>query len=277
MRVLVVGSLPPPDGERAKALRSEVVRLLAEGHSVEVVAPNPAAAAHRYLVPAGLAGCLRLATMVGRYDAVVVQVEPGLPARPQAGRLEQAASLAAFSLALRRGRDVVLRLERVLDLPGGPGGRAALRVWQSAWRIEVGSEDERAALVLAAGEIADRVVVSPAAAGDPGLDDGGWGEGADASAENVLELVRRRAARERRAVAGPAPGRILGWDRLPAPGMAMAELDASLPQPAPARGLGGLARSALALADRTPLRPVAMAARTARRQAYAVLRPDRSD
>ena len=131
--------------------------------------------------------------------------------------------------------------------------------------------------MLAAGEIADRVVVSPAAAGDPGLDDGGWGEGADASAENVLELVRRRAARERRAVAGPAPARILGWDRLPAPGIAMAELDASLPQPAPARGLGGLARSALAVADRTPLRPVAMAARTARRQAYAVLRPDRSD
>ena len=130
MRVLVVGSLPPPEGERAKALRSEVVRLLAEGHSVEVVAPNPAAAAHRYLLPVGLAGCLRLATMVGRYDAVVVQVEPGLPARPQAGRLEQAASLAAFSLALRHGRDVVLRLERVLDLPGGPGGRAALRVWR---------------------------------------------------------------------------------------------------------------------------------------------------
>ncbi len=277
MRVLVVGSLPPPDGERAKALRSEVVRLLAEGHSVEVVAPNPVAAAHRYL-PAGLPGCLRLAKMLGRYDSGVVQVEPGLPVRTQAGPLEQAASLAAFSLALRRGREVVLRLERVLDLPGGPGGRAALRVWQSAWRIEVGSEDERAALVRAAGAIADRVVVSRAEAADPGLDDGGWGEGADASAENVLELVRRRAARERRAVANSASARILGWDRLPAPGIAMAEFDASLPEPAPPpRGLGGLARSALALADRTPLRPVATAARTARRQAYAVLRPDRSD
>ena len=277
MRVLVVGSLPPPEGDRSRALRTEVVRLLGEGHSVEVIAPNPVATAHRYLTPAGALGCLRLATMVGGYDTVVVQLEPGLPVRPRAGRLERALSLAAFSLALRRASDSVVRLQHVLDLPGGPGGRAARQVWQNAGRIEVAALDQRAAFILAAGAAGDRSVVSSASSRQVGSDDGGWGEGAEASAENVLELVRVRAARERRKLAGPESARVLGWDRLPAPGIAMAGLDSASRESVSPRGLGDLGRSALAIADRRPLlRPVVAMVRVARRHAYAVLRPDRS-
>jgi hypothetical protein len=279
MRVLVVGSLPPPDGDRPRALRTEVARLLGEGHTVEVVAPNPVATAHRYLIPAGMFGCVRLATMVGGYDAVVVQVEPGLPVRAKAGRLERALSLVAFSFALRRGHHVVVRLERVIDLPGGPGGRAALQVWRNAGRIVVGGEDQRAAFVAAVGSAGDRAVVSSARSRVVDADDGGWGEGAEASAENVLELVRSRAAGERRQLAGSESAGVIGWDRLAAPGIAMAGLDlAAKPAVKPALSLGHVARSALALADRRPvLRPVVKFARAARRGAYAMLRPARSD
>ena len=100
--------------------------------------------------------------MVGGYDAVVVQVEPGLPVRARAGRLERALSWLAFSFALRRAHDVVIRLEREADLPGGPGGRAALQAWRSADRIVVGGEDQRSGFLLAMGTAGDRsVVISP--------------------------------------------------------------------------------------------------------------------
>jgi len=58
--------------------------------------------------------------MVPGFDSVVVQLHPGLPVRERAGRLERELSLVALSLALRRARRVVLRLERLDDLPGGP-------------------------------------------------------------------------------------------------------------------------------------------------------------
>jgi hypothetical protein len=119
VRVLVVGSLPPPESARAQALLAEVVGLLAAGNTVEVAAPDPVATAHRYITVGGVPGCLRLWTMVAGFDSVVVQLQPGLPVRQRAGRLERELSLVALSLVLRRGRHVVLRLERLEDLPGG--------------------------------------------------------------------------------------------------------------------------------------------------------------
>jgi hypothetical protein len=260
-------------------LRSEVARLLAEGHQVEVVAADPVATAHRYLGGGGLAGCVRLAPMVPRFDSVVVQLEPGLPVRVGAGRAERELSLAALSLVLRRAREVVVRLERLDDLPGGPSGRGAMRLWRSADRIVVGSSDERVKILAALGNEAVHAVVSidgrPLRAGE----DDGWGEGAEASAENVLELVRARAARERAVFAAPDAAHVAGWDRLPTPGIAIAaaNLDLFGPPKRP-RGLGRLARAALAVADRRPLlRPAANAVRLARRGVYAVLRPDPTD
>jgi len=95
-----------------------------------------------------------------------------------------------------------------------------------------------------------------------GADDGGWGEGTDTSAENVLELVRTRAARERQELAGESP-HLPGWDRLPATGIASAEMDLVLPRaPQGPRAPGDLARSALAVADRKAwLRPAVRAVR----------------
>ncbi len=275
MRVLVVGSLPPPESARAGALRTEVVGLLAEGHTVEVVAPDPVATAHRYISASGIPACVRLWTMVSGFDSVVVQLQPGLPVRERAGRLERELSLVALSLVLRRGRHVVVRLESLDDLPGGPAGRGALLLWRSADRIVVGSDAERAALVAAVGAPLESAVTgsrpehgAPAARAD----DGGWGEGSDISAENVLELVRMRAARERQELAGES-AHLPGWERLPATGVASAELDlAQSRAPERPRTPGDIARSVLAVADRRPvLRPVVRAIRVAYRSARDLL------
>ena len=271
MRVLVVGSLPPPESARAGALRTEVVGLIAEGHTVEVVAPDPVATAHRYISASGIPACVRLWGMVSGFDSVVVQLQPGLPVRERAGRLERELSLVALAVVLRRGRHVVIHLESRDDLPGGAAGRGALLLWRSADRIVVGSEAERAALVAAVGVPLESAVTgsrpehgAPAATAD----DGGWGEGGDISAENVLELVRTRAARERQELAGES-AHLPGWERLPATGMAAAEFDL-----APARSSerprtpGDIARSVLAVADRRPVfRPVVRALRVGYRSA----------
>jgi hypothetical protein len=256
-------------------LRTEVVGLLAEGHTVEVVAPDPVATAHRYIPASGIPACVRLWTMVAGFDSVVVQLQPGLPVRQRAGRLERELSLLALSLVLRRGRHVVVRLESLDDLPGGPGGRGAVLLWRSADRIVVGSDAERAALVAAVGVPLDSAVTGPrvahGVAAAPG-DDGGWGEGSDLSAENVLDLVRMRAARERQEIAGES-AHLPGWERLPATGIASAELDLALSRsPERPRTPGDIARSALAVADRRPaLRPVVRALRVGYRSARDLL------
>lgn len=282
MRVLVVGSLPPPGGDRAEALREEVVRLLAEGHTVEVVALDPVATAHRYMATGGIPGCMQLATMIPGFDSVVVQLQPGLPVRERAGQLERGLSLVALSLALRRARHVVIRLECPDDLPGGPGGRAALRLWHSAERIVVAGDDQRAAFVAALGRSAESLAIDPAvehAADTVDADDGGWDEGADVAAENVLELVRKRAARERRELAASGSARFAGWDRLAVSGIALTELDSNGSEaPEAPRGLGDRARSVLAFADRQQLlRPGVRAVRVGYRIAKAALGPQRSD
>ena len=277
MKVLVLGSLPPPERARSHALRSEVAGLLKEGHTVEVIAPDPVATAHRYLAVGGLPGCAQLWPVLGRFDSVIVQLQPGLPVRTRAGRFERIVSLTSFSFVLGRGAQVVIRLESLDDLPGGPGGRAALRVWRRADRIVLGNEDQRAAFMTAVGRHGERLVVEASEAVKPDADDGGWATDAEVSIEQVLALIRKRAALERRGLASLDLPHVSGWDALPAPGMAMTEADvAALGPSAVSRNPTDLARKALAAADRRPsLWRLARAIRLARRGVYAVLRPGR--
>jgi len=215
--------------------------------------------------------------MLGRFDLVLVQLQPGLPVRARAGRFERIVSLIAFSFVLGRGAQVVIRLESLDDLPGGPGGSAALRVWRRADRIVLGSEEQRAAFLGAVGRHGERLAVTASEAIELDDDGGGWVEGADASIEQILALVRKRAARERRALASLDLPHVSGWDALPAPGMAMTEADvAALGPPAMPHNPTDLARKALAAADRRPsLWRLARAVRLARRGVYGVLRPAR--
>jgi hypothetical protein len=279
MRVLVIGSLPPPERPRSEALRAEVTGLLADGHAVEVVAPDPVATAHRYLALTGLPGCLQLLWMISGFDSVIVQLQPGLPVRSRAGRFERVVSLFAFSLVVRRGHEVVLRLQSLADLPGGVGGAAAFRLWRRADRIVIGSDDELALFAEAVGKKAARLEVTASRVREGDDDAEGWGDAAEPFVEDVLALVRKRAALERRALGSVEMPHVSGWDQLAAPGLAMTEADAAgLGSGESPRKPADLARRALAAADRRPsLWRLARGVRLARRGAYGLLRPERSE
>ena len=299
MKVLVVGSVPPPIGGRRDSLLAHVLELRDGGHDVEIVSPDGLSAAHRHLTSTGVPGAVEIALAARHADAVVVQVEPGLPMRPSAGRGERAVTLLSLAAALRRTPEVTIRLDHLDDLPGGPGGRAALELWKSASRIEVGDEAVLHELSAALGPMADRVVLSRPREvrwGDAGHAAAEWGEGADTTAEAVTAVVRRRAATERAAIARradratrvdradrlhrdggspPEAERVALWEWLPWPGAGAPDLDAAARSPAGRRSLARrLLVPMLAAAERRPLtRPLALAARGVWGRLKAPVRP----
>jgi hypothetical protein len=271
MKILVVGSVPPPLGGHRGSLLAEVLRLRREGHGVEIFSLDRLAAAHRYLAGPGLATVVQIGVFARRADAVIVQLEPGLPVRRSAGRSERRAVLSALAAILRRCPDVTLRLCQPSDLPGGLGGRAALGLWKAAGRIEVGNEEARAELAGLLGPLDGRLSsmadapIDPGQPVDAGL--GGWGDGADATASRVFTVVRARAAAQRESLASRArlgvPGaglenRVPQWQWLPAPDAGVGDLGPFCTVRSP--GGHGLRRavSARSVSVRRSLRQAAM-------------------
>lgn len=296
MKVLVFGSIPPPAVGHRQSLLHEVLRRKSEGDDVEVVALDHLAAAHSYLSTPGLPAVVEVGLLARRAEAVVLQLEPGLPVRHSASRAERTAALVGLSAALRVPGEVVLRLAHRDDLPGGPGGRAGVQLWKVATRIEVGDVGLRDELAAVVGPLADRIVVIETPSGGGGTvgragqlassmpaEQSGWGEGAEATADHVVALVRRRAAASRRSLGErgrlPVPGggtgtRVDQWQWLPTPGAGVPDLGpvryASPSQGGRRRGarretsVRSAARRLLAAAERRPMtRPAAHLARTA--------------
>jgi len=259
--VLVIGSLPPPDGGHRASLLDKLLSLEAAGRRTTVLALDTLSAAHHYLPGPGIAAALAVLVKARGRSEVVIQLEPGLPVRARAGRLERAASLTALAQAVRRVSDVTLRLDHLDDLPGGYGGRAAVALWQAASTIEAGSEEVRRALTAVVGEPEGKVVaVTPRAARPDEVD--GWSGAEGMTAADVVTIVRRRAAGERARLA--AAGRLAGaaasgrtrvpqWQWLPTPGAGVPDLGPA-PLSPPVRDSGGkrVLRPVLAAAERHP-------------------------
>ena len=94
----------------------------------------------------------------------------------------------------------------------------------------MGSDDQRTAFVAAVGPPAEQMVISRLVSTVCTISTSTTADGAletTYSAENVLELVREKAARERRELA-ESDLTLPGWDRSPASGFALAELDSVL-------------------------------------------------
>ncbi len=298
MKVLVVGSVPPPRTAHRQSLLDAVLRLRAAGAEVRVMSLDPLAAAHGFLIGPGLPAAAEVGLLARGFGAVVVQIEPGLPVRRGAGRLERSVALLTLAAMLRRHGDVTLRLHQFDDLPGGPGGRAAIELWKTARRMEVGNSVVAEQLVGLVPELSGRLSIIPGAAEpaavDSGRHDGGedrWGAGADATAAQVQDVVRRRAAEYREALAARRPAgrprtpetRVPLWEWLPARGAGVPDLgpvrqsarrresEQSLP-PRP-RSARQLASATLALAERRRLtRPAAQLTRLALAEIRGVTR-----
>jgi hypothetical protein len=200
MKILVVGTLPPPGGEAARALADAANVLRDEGHDVELLSPDFRSAAHRHARLDGPLLAAWLMYLAPRFDAVVLRFEPGFPLRPHASRAMRATTLYALGSALQRYGDVTIRFDGGPSIPLGLGGRAMGQVWEATTRIVVASEDKRAELIAASGLGADAVSVSTARSAPIRPPTEGWSAGdEDELWVEVSSLVRERADRARAA------------------------------------------------------------------------------
>ena len=269
MRVLVIGSLPPPVTDRAKGLLAEVVRRRREGATVEVLSPTDYSVAHRYLDMPGPLAAVEIARAARGADEVIVQLQPGFPFEESAGRAGRALGLGALATSLRSVKgDVVLRLHSIHDLPRGAGGRAAEALWTTAARIEVGDGETRSLLeALVPEPLRSRISL----AGPPleiGSDRARLADaGGDADLETVTAVVRARAAHERATVLAD-PADLAGQVRV-RPRVPLWEWAHGSENAAPAGSVARrTARATLYAFERRPLtRPLARGARIARRLA----------
>jgi hypothetical protein len=205
MRILVVGTLPPPGGDAAFALAEIATALLAEGHDVELWSPDPRSAAHRTARLEGPLVALRLVWLSRRFEAVVFHFEDHLPLGPSSGRLWRAVTLTMLAAALRMFEESTVRFDAASPIPGGIGSRAMGEVWSAASHVVVASEQDRDQLIAIWDLPEERVSVAPMRPIVRKAVPEGWavGENEDPRVE-VLELVRARATHDRAAMAARA-------------------------------------------------------------------------
>ena len=199
MRVLVVGSYPPPAHGEANRTVATVHRLGAAGDDVEVLSRHGSAAQFRGPI-GGPAGAILVWWRGRRYDAVLVQVESGAPLRVSHGRrarFDRVVDCVAWGLALRAVRSATMVVADTDVVPRSVGGRSGRFLWTAADHIVVGNERGRRRIIDEGGAAEERVELPAVAATPARPADNGWGDVSDAAA--VMERVQRRAAEDRRA------------------------------------------------------------------------------
>jgi hypothetical protein len=201
MKILVVGTLPPPGGDPARALADAANALRDEGHDVELMSPDFRSAAHRHARLDGPLLAAWLAFLSPRFDAVLLRFEPGFPLRPHASRALRAATLYALGAALQRYGDVTVRFDGGPSIPRGLGGRAMGQVWAATTRIVVASEDKRAELIAASGLDDTAVTIATSRVPFRRSVREGWAhpENDEELRVGISALVRERADRTRAA------------------------------------------------------------------------------
>jgi len=199
VRVLVVGSYPPPAHGESHRTVATVHRLGAQGDDVHVLSRRGSAASVRGEI-AGPVGALQTWWRGRGYDAVVVQVESAAPLRVSHGRrarIDRAVDCLAWGLALRLLRDVTFVVPDTDVVPRSIGGRTGRFLWTAADRLLVASEHGRRRLVDEGGAPEARVEIPAAAPSVERPADDGWTGLTDAAA--VMDRVKKRAAEDRRA------------------------------------------------------------------------------
>src|SRR5258708_8178857 len=149
VRVLVVGSYPPPAHGESHRTVATVHRLGAQGDDVHVLSRRGSAAQLRGEI-AGPLGALQTWWRGRGYDAIVVQVESGSPLRVSHGwraRIDRAVDCLAWGFALRLLRDVTLVVPDTDVVPRSIGGRTGRFLWTAADKLLVASEHGRRRLV----------------------------------------------------------------------------------------------------------------------------------
>jgi hypothetical protein len=199
VRVLVVGSYPPPAHGESHRTVATVHRLGAQGDDVEVLSRRGSAAQLRGSI-SGPVGALLTWWYGRKFDAVVVQVESGAPLRVSHGRrarIDRLVDCLSWGLALRMVGDVTLVVPDTDVVPRSVGGRSGRFLWTAADHLLVASERGRRRLVDEGGAIEEHVELPEIAPRPARKADPGWGDVTDAA--DVMERVQQRAAEDRRA------------------------------------------------------------------------------
>lgn len=200
MRVLVVGTVPPPGGKHARALAAVVAQRVDLGDEVEILSPDSRSAAHHTGNLGSLMLPLRLALLSPRFDALELRIEQRLPFDSEVDRVVRGLTLFGLGICFGMYSEVTLRLDSPIPLPGGVGGRATTDMWRRASRIVVANQEDRRRVLEVPGVTEAKVeVIEPMEDESPVVVNSWPAPTEDDLRNRVLASIRMRAAAERSA------------------------------------------------------------------------------
>jgi hypothetical protein len=183
MRVLLVGTLPPPGGVDARRFAREAARRSILGDSVETLSADPLSISHQSATLRGRHLARELRARSDEFDAVELRVEASLGLTLR--------SVRHVVVALRRYQHVTLFMDS--PIPFGSSEKGVLsRLWSSA-DIVVCAKESDLELIGSLSGSPDKILVPPepsdlVRALPP------WPEsGSSSLQEGVLDVVRLRA------------------------------------------------------------------------------------
>jgi len=193
VRLLLVGTLPPPGGVDARRFSREASRRSALGDSVETLSGDPLSVSHRSATLRGRHLARELRRCSGEFDAVELRVEAGLALTPR--------SVGNLVISLRRYQHVTLFLDSPVPFKNSDES-VLLRLWSAADTVVGANEADLGS--IASGGDGPAKIVAPPEPSDLATALPAWPESGPSSFQDaVLDVVRLRA----RAGENGSPGR----------------------------------------------------------------------
>lgn len=200
MKVLVVGTVPPPGGQNAKELAAVVARRIEQGDEVEILSPDPRSAAHHTANLELLMLPFRLALLSPRFDALELRIETRLPLGTEVNRVLRGLTLFGLGICFGMYSEVTLRLDSPIPLPGGVGGRATKDMWRRASHIIVQNVEDYRRVLAVPGVKQERLEIAQLTSVEARVTENPWPSPTeDDLRSRVLASIRNRAEAERRA------------------------------------------------------------------------------
>jgi hypothetical protein len=150
MKILLIGTAPPPGGQGALALAQRAEELAEAGHEVVTLSPDLRSASDRQARLEGVLLGLSLSYYARRFDALELRLESELP-------LTRAHERLLVLRALRRWREVTLRIDEPLS--SQVSARALIDLGAAVTAVRVPSTAVADALIARGAFDAGRIVV----------------------------------------------------------------------------------------------------------------------
>jgi hypothetical protein len=189
MRVLLVGTLPPPGGVNARRFAREAARRSVLGDSVETLSADPLSISHRTATLRGRHLARELRALSGEFDGVELRVESALALTPR--------SVGKVIAALRRYQHVTLFMDSPVPFSSSERGVLA-RLCSSSHTVVFASESDLGSMASVPGgpdfPSGPEKILAPPEPSDMAPPLPAWPKpGSSSLQEVVLDTVRVRA------------------------------------------------------------------------------------